>query len=80
MRAAPRAHVPRLCFCAGRTWAGNRFLVATGYCDYTGWDCQAANNLCVAKTLDDAIQFGLNESERVRLGLSPGLNDREVPA
>lgn len=45
-----------------------RYLVASGGCDYTGWDCQAGNSLVVAPTLQDAIRFGLGESERARLG------------
>jgi hypothetical protein len=47
-----------------------RYLVAVGGCDYTGWDCRASNNLAVAKTLADAIRFGLDEGQRARLGLA----------
>jgi flagellar hook protein FlgE len=47
-----------------------RYLVAIGGCDYTGWDCQASNNMATAYTLDDAIRFGLDDSQRARLGLS----------
>src|SRR4051812_23005590 len=47
----------------GAEWIGlfrlsdGRFLVATGSCDYTGWDCQAGNHLAVAATLADAVRF-----------------------
>lgn len=47
-----------------------RFLVASGWCDYTGWDCAAGNHLEVAATLADAIAFGLGDSQRARLGLA----------
>ena len=46
-----------------------RYLVAEGGCDYTGWDCQASNSLCVCPTLDDAVRLGLNAEQRTRLGL-----------
>lgn len=46
-----------------------RYLVASGSCDYTGWDCQARNLLVVAETLKEAIMFGLSESQAGRLGL-----------
>lgn len=45
-----------------------RYLVASGGCDYTGWDCQAHNDLQVAATLEDAIRFGLSGYDRQRLG------------
>lgn len=57
----------------GADWVGlfelrdGRFLVASGGCDYTGWDCQASNNLVVAATLEDAIKFGLDDGQRARL-------------
>lgn len=60
----------------GQEWVGvfrfndGRFAVVSAGCDYTGWDCQASNSISVAATLDDAIRFGLNDSERARLGLS----------
>lgn len=59
----------------GADWLGlfllkdGRYLVASGGCDYTGWDCQAGNQLLACATLDDAMQYGLSESERERLGL-----------
>lgn len=46
-----------------------RFAVASGGCDYTGWDCQAGNNLTVCKSMNDVLAFGLDESQRGRLGL-----------
>lgn len=59
----------------GPDWVGvfllkdGRYLVASGGCDYTGWDCYANNNLAVAKTLQEAIRFGLSDGERKRLDL-----------
>jgi len=53
--------------------ADKRILVATGGCDYTGWDCQAGNRLTVASTIDAAVQYGLTADEAARLGLAhPG--------
>lgn len=58
-----------------RDWIGvfrlndGRFLVASGGCDYTGWDCQASNNLTVCASLDDAVKYGLDEARRALLGL-----------
>jgi hypothetical protein len=46
-----------------------RYLVATGACDYTGWDCRASNSLTVLASMEDLMQFGLSEPERLRLGL-----------
>lgn len=59
----------------GADWLGlfllkdGRYLVASGGCDYTGWDCQAGNALLVAATLKDALVYGLSDQEAVRLGL-----------
>lgn len=59
----------------GADWIGlfelkdGRFLIASGGCDYTGWDCHASNHLAVADSLTTAIRFGLGDSERLRLGL-----------
>ncbi len=46
-----------------------RYLLATGSCDYTGWDCQGGNNLEVAHTLEDIIQYGLELGQKQRLGI-----------
>ncbi len=46
-----------------------RFLLASGSCDYTGWDCRAGNSLEVAKSLEDLMQFGLNDEQKTRLKL-----------
>ena len=60
----------------GPDWVGlfrlndGRYLVAEGGCDYTGWDCQAGNSLCVAGSLDDAIKYGLNPEQQQRLGIT----------
>lgn len=59
----------------GPDWIGvfrlkdGRFLCASGGCDYTGWDCQAGNNLFVASTLGELMQYGLSDAEKERLGL-----------
>ncbi len=59
----------------GDQWVGlfrlndGRFLVAEGGCDYTGWDCQAGNSLCVAGSIADAIKYGLNPEQQIRLGI-----------
>ena len=44
----------------------DRWFVARGGCDYTGWDCQASNNGDVASSLEDILRYGLDESERAR--------------
>jgi hypothetical protein len=59
----------------GDEWIGvfrlndGRFLVAAGGCDYTGWDCQASNSLQIAKSLTDAIGYGLTPEQKLRLEL-----------
>lgn len=59
----------------GPDWLGlfklkdGRFLVASGGCNYTGWDCQAGNSLTVCATLDDALKYGMSDEERTRLEL-----------
>lgn len=59
----------------GEQWVGlfllddGRYLVAEGGCDYTGWDCQAGNSLCVDGSLEDAIKYGLNPEQQKRLGI-----------
>lgn len=60
----------------GQSWVGlflmqdGRYLIASGSCDYTGWDCREGNSLTVAATKEDAIRFGLDEGERARLGIN----------
>lgn len=44
-----------------------RFLLATGSCDYTGWDCRAGNNLEVAASLSDILTIGLDNGQLKRL-------------
>jgi hypothetical protein len=46
-----------------------RFLVASGSCDYTGWNCQAGNSLQVARTLADVLEYGLTKEQRERLAI-----------
>lgn len=47
-----------------------RFFVATGSCDYTGWDCQAGNSGSVATTREAIIRFGLTDEDRNRFGIT----------
>jgi hypothetical protein len=49
-----------------------RFLLATGWCDYTGFDCQAGNHLEVAASLADLLAVGLTDGQKRRLNLAPG--------
>lgn len=57
-----------------QSWVGvfrlkdGQFLLAEGSYDYTGWDCQAANELEVSHSLDDLLQFGLTNEDKIRLG------------
>lgn len=59
----------------GDEWLGifllndNRYLFASGWCDFTGWDCQSWTSLEVSKNLDDLLRFGLNKQQRTRLGV-----------
>lgn len=46
-----------------------RYLVASGGCDYTGWDCQAHNSLIVCASMANVLVYGLTKYERSRLGL-----------
>jgi len=52
----------------------DRYFVARGGCDYTGWDCQASNSGDVAKTKKDILRYGLGEEERKRVGVK--LNEK----
>lgn len=47
-----------------------RFAAIGAWCDYTGWDCQSGGSIYVANTYDDIINFGLDEGQRTRLGLT----------
>jgi len=59
----------------GNEWLGlfhlkdGRYLVATGGCDYTGWDCRAGNCLIVCSSMEDILQFGLSAVQKERLEL-----------
>ncbi len=46
-----------------------RYFIASGGCDYTGWDCQAGNDGNVAETKDNLIRFAMSDDERNRFGL-----------
>jgi len=45
------------------------FLFVKAGCDYTGWDCQASNSLIVARSMQDMVKFGMDESDRAALGI-----------
>lgn len=47
-----------------------RFVAATGWHDYTGWDCQSGLTTSIHATRDEAIRFGLTLNDREVLGLS----------
>lgn len=59
----------------GDEWVGvfrmadGRYLAAVGSCDYTGWDCRAANTLTVASTLERLLETGLTPDQKERLGV-----------
>lgn len=46
-----------------------RYFCVRGWCDYTGWDCQAGNSGDVAATKENIIRFGLTQEERERFGI-----------
>ena len=48
----------------------DRWFVARGGCDYTGWDCQASNSADVANTMSGIIRFGMTEDERERFKIN----------
>jgi len=55
-----------------RVWGklkDGRWFVARGWCDYTGWDCQADNDGSVASTERDLITFGMDIEERTIFGV-----------
>lgn len=48
-----------------------RFVVMSAGCDYTGWDCQAGGEIHWYASLEEATgPLGLNDDQRVRLGLA----------
>lgn len=60
----------------GDTWIiygklqDDRYFIARGWCDYTGWDCRASNSGDVANTLPDLIRYGMSDDERSRFKVS----------
>jgi hypothetical protein len=44
-----------------------RWVVVEGWCDTTGWDCQAGGWITYADTRDNAIKFALDDESRKRL-------------
>lgn len=44
-----------------------RFAVVGGWCDTTGWDCQAGNRMVVCASELDAVRFGLDDDDRRKL-------------
>lgn len=59
----------------GPNWLGvfklkdGRYAFLSAGCDYTGWDCQSGGHAIVSHDLGHLIQFGLGDTDRVRLGL-----------
>jgi hypothetical protein len=47
----------------------DRWFVARGSCDYTGWDCRAYNSGDVALDRDILIRYCMSDEERERFGL-----------
>lgn len=45
----------------------NRWFYIEAGCDYTGWDCQAGGNSCIAKTRWEMEQFGISEEDLKRM-------------
>lgn len=72
----------------GAEWVGlfemrdGRYVVASGGCDFTGWDCQANNSIEVAASAADAVCVGLSKEQIVRLwGVGADKPDEiELPA
>ena len=48
-----------------------RFALVDAWCDYTGWDCQADNNVEVATTVADAVLVGMGAEDLRRLWSAP---------
>lgn len=44
-----------------------RWVVLEGWCDTTGWDCQAGGTIVYADSREHAINFGLDDESRKRL-------------
>jgi hypothetical protein len=49
-----------------------RFASVCSGCDYTGWDCQASGVAYVGRSLEEVGIYGLDDSERDRLGIRIG--------
>ena len=47
-----------------------RYVFLTAWCDYTGWDCQSGGQSWVSNDLEQLIQFGISDVDRMALGLS----------
>lgn len=45
-----------------------RYCIADAWCDYTGWDCRADNNIEVAASMEDVLRYGLDSEAKKRLG------------
>lgn len=61
----------------GEEWAGifrlkdSRFLFATGWCDYSGWNCVSRNSLEVAGSLGALLAYGVSKIQLARLEGKP---------
>ncbi len=54
--------------CWGKLKDG-RWFWAAGWCDYTGWDCQAGNDSATADSEENLIRFGMTDKSRARFGI-----------
>lgn len=46
------------------------YVVYTGWCDTTGWDCQSGARFTFHKSREDAVRFGLGDEERSWFGIT----------
>lgn len=70
----------------GAEWLGvfflkdGRYLVGSGGCDYTGWDCQGSNCTLVCSSFNDVMLFGLTDQQKKRLGLDGDTHESQAKA
>lgn len=46
-----------------------RFASLSAWCDYTGWGCREGGRSNVGTSLQEILQFGLDDEQRNRLGI-----------
>lgn len=47
-----------------------RWAAVSAWNDYTGWGCGDGSNVVIGDTLEQVVQFGLDEDGRSKLGLA----------